>query len=78
MQSFWICNSGEYLIIFIFWKKKPSEFIFVGLHNSHDEKGNILDMLADGVIVVTVGHDYGLILSPFSQPGWDVWHMKGK
>lgn len=31
-----------------------------------------LDTLAGGVIVVTVGHDHGLILSPFSQPGWDV------
>lgn len=38
---FWICNSGEYLIIlFLKFFKKP-EFILVDLHNSHDEKGNI-------------------------------------
>lgn len=40
---FWICNSGEYLIILgIFFFNKTSEFVLVGLHNSHDEKGNIL------------------------------------
>lgn len=41
---FWICNSGEYLIIFVFFffLNKTSEFVLVGLHNSHDEKGNIL------------------------------------
>lgn len=39
---FWICNSGEYLIILFFLNfLKTSEFILVDLHNSHDEKGNI-------------------------------------
>lgn len=40
------CKCSEFVIqvniCFFFFLNKTSEFVLVGLHNSHDEKGNIL------------------------------------